>query len=101
MSMLKKMIVAAALVATAAPGLASDASEDAKAARRAREQSSDARRREARGPGGKESAGRSEHAAPWIGHCDCPCATRPGPRSDPAPSPGYRSDPDPVPDYGG
>lgn len=89
--MLKKLIVAAMLVATAVPVLASDASDDA------REGTSEARRGESgsdgRGDSRRESNAKvTDRATSEATCCDCRCAPNEA---------GYRSDPDPIPDYGG
>lgn len=96
MSMLKKFIVAAVLVSTATPVLASDTSDDARAARQAGETASETRRA-ASGSVDGDAARRdskvegTDHPTGESTRCDCRCP----------PNAGYWSDPEPLPDYGG
>lgn len=96
MSMLKKFIVAAVLVSTATPVLASDTSDDARAARQARETASETRR----AASGSVDGGAAHRDSKVEGtdyptdestRCECRCS----------PNAGYWSDPEPLPDYGG
>lgn len=96
MSMLKKFIVAAVLVSTATPVLASDTSDDARAARLARETAPEARRAASGSVDGgaahrDSKVERTDHPTGESTGCECRCP----------PNAGYWSDPEPLPDYGG
>lgn len=91
MSMLKKVIVAAAIVIAAGSSLASDVSGDVTATRRPTQESSDSRRQGTRERTPDVNKLEKENAAVPAARCECPCAMPQG----------YRSGQDTVPDYGG
>lgn len=95
MSMLKKFIVAAVLISTVTPVLASDTSDDARAARQARETASEARAASERVDGGtahrNSKVEGTDHPTGESTGCECRCA----------PKAGSWSHPEPLPDYGG
>ncbi len=97
MSMLKKFVLVAVLVGATTPALASDASDDARAARQARETTSE-RGRAAGGAVEADDARRNEqterpgHAPSEPADCACRCAPN---------GPGFWTDPDAASSYGG
>lgn len=97
MSMMsKKSLMVAVLVGTASPVLASDASDDARAARRAAESATNRTRSADATPGNTprtSEPGQPQHFTAANGDCRCRCV--------PADHTGHAPSPDRVPDYGG